>query len=190
MPDPGAAGAAPREPHRLGGAEVAERLARLDETLAGLERTPGATAETAMAAVTTLAEVYGETLARVMDRVAGEPRIVEALLGDELVGHLLVLHDVHPEPVERRIARALDGLRRQGVTAELAGVDGGTVRIRTAGGCGCSAGGAEEAVRETVLAVAPEASRVEFAGAPPAAPAFVPVDALLRPPVPAADGAP
>lgn len=169
-------------PPRLDARDVADRLARLDETLDRLEGTPGATAETALSAVTMLAEVYGEALARVMDRAAGDRRLAEALLDDDLLGHLLVLHDVHPEPVERRIVRVL------GADAELAGVDGDTVRIRLAsGGCGCGAGQAEEAVREAVLAVAPEAARVEFTEP---APAFVPLDDLMRRAVPARGGAP
>ncbi|GAA4240977.1 hypothetical protein GCM10022254_67980 [Actinomadura meridiana] len=169
-----AALAAPTGPVRFAAGEVADRLARLDESLGGLERTPGAIAESALSAVTLLAEVYGEALARVMDRVAGDRRLTETLLDDELVGHLLVLHGVHPEPVERRIAQAI------GPGAELDGIEGDTVRVRLAsGGCGCGAGKAKEAVREAVLAVAPDATRVEFVEPPPP-PAFVPVEALIR----------
>ncbi|TDC62885.1 NifU family protein [Actinomadura sp. GC306] len=175
---------------RLDEGAVADRLARLDETLGRLEQTPGATAETALDAVTMLTEVYGEALARVMEHIPAAA--AESLVADDLVGHLLVLHDVHPEPVERRVARTLDGLRprlgRQGIEADLVGIEAGTARVGLKGG-GC--GGTEpaaELVREALLAAAPELAGVELV-APKAPPAFVPVDALLRPPATAADGA-
>ncbi|NKZ03806.1 NifU family protein [Actinomadura latina] len=185
LPDGGRDG-----PRRLGPAAVADRLGGLDAALGTLERTPGATAETAMAAVSMLTEVYGEALARVMDRVSGQRRLVEDLMDDELLGHLLILHGIHPETAEQRVVRALDALRRQGAGAEFAGMDGATVRVRQAGGCGCGAGRAKETVREAVLAAAPEIAEVEFVEPPAKPAAFVPVDALMRPPVPAGDGTP
>ncbi|MER7542366.1 NifU family protein [Spirillospora sp. NPDC127506] len=177
-------------PRRLGAAAVADRLAGLDAALGTLERTPGATAGTAMSAVAMLTEVYGEALARVMDRAPG--RLAEKIMDDELLGHLLILHGLHPEPAEQRIVRALDAMARRGAAAEFAGMDGAIVRVRLAGGgCGCGAGQVREAVREAVLAAAPDAAEVEFVEPARARPAaFVPVDALMRRPVPAGDGTP
>ncbi|MFI9161311.1 NifU family protein [Kitasatospora aureofaciens] len=158
---------------RLDAQAVEQRLARLDELLERVEAVPGPGGEAALAAVRTLTEVYGEALARVMDLLPPEP-----LLDDELLGHLLVLHDLHPEPPERRAARALQALRERGVQAELAGVDGGVAEVRlTVKGCGSSAGAVEAAVREAVLAAAPELSEVRRAPER----AFVPVDSLLLP---------
>ena len=176
---------------------VADRLARLDEMLGRLERTPGATAESALDAVTLLTEVNGEALSRVVAHVSGDA--AGALVDDELIGHLLVLHGIHPEPVERRVARTLDGLRpqlnRRGVEVDLVGIEAKTARVSIkGGGCGGTAGHAEEIVREAVLAAAPELAEVQVTQ-PKAAPAFVPVDALMRPPAlpaphaTAADGA-
>lgn len=170
---------------------VAGLLARLDETLERLEGTPGATAETALDAVTMLTEVYGEALSRMMAHISGDA--AASLVEDDLVGHLLVLHDLHPEPLERRVARTLERLRpdlkRRGLDAELVGVDGRTARVGMTGGKGgCAAGAAEEAVREAVLAAAPELTAVEVTP-PKAPPAFVPLDALMRPPAAAPDGA-
>jgi hypothetical protein len=176
-------------PRRLDAAAVADRLGGLDATLGTLERTPGATAEAAMAAVSLLTEVYGEALARVMDRVSGQRRLVEEVMDDELLGHLLILHDIHPENAEQRIVRTLDALRRQGTDAEFAGMDGTTARVRLAGG-GCGAAKAKETVREAVLAAAPDAAEVEFIEPAAKPAAFVPVDALMHRPVPAGDGTP
>ncbi|TMR00755.1 NifU family protein [Actinomadura soli] len=190
-------GTAADRPRRLDGQAIAGRLGRLDETLGRLERTPGATAETALDAVTFLTEVYGEALARVMDRASDDSRLIEAILDDDLVGHLLVLHEIHPEPVERRVARALDALRprlrRKGADAELVGIQEETAQVRVkAGGCGC--GGAEpveDVVREAVLAAAPELVGVHVAtpDTSTSTKTFVPVEALLRPPA-ITDGAP
>ncbi|GGU08089.1 NifU family protein [Actinomadura livida] len=176
---------------RLDEGAVADRLARLDETLGRLEQTPGATAETALDSVSMLTEVYGEALARVMEHIP--TAAAEALVEDDLVGHLLVLHDIHPEPVERRVARTLDGLRprlnRQGFEVDLVGIEAGTARVGLkGGGCGGGAETAGELVQEAVLAAAPELAGVDLV-APKAPAAFVPVDALMRPPATAADGA-
>jgi hypothetical protein len=189
---------------RLDAQAVAGRLGLLDEKLGTLERTPGATAETALDAVTLLTEVYGEALTRVMDRASTDPRLLDLLLGDDLVGHLLVLHDIHPEPVEGRVTRALDALRprlhRSGADAELVAIEEKTARVRVnRSGCGCGGGAEpiEDVVRETVLAVAPDLADVHVAapdtdtgtGTAAASKAFVPVEALLRPPATAVDGA-
>ncbi|MBE1532186.1 NifU family protein [Actinomadura algeriensis] len=190
-----------REDRRLGEGDVAERLTRIEEALAALERTPGRTAESALDTVATLAEVYGEALARVMDRAAHDARLVSALTDDDLVGHLLALHDVHPAPVEERVARALADIREQlgshGADVELDGIEDGVARVRLpddtgGGGCGscgtANAGtGVEDAVRDAVLGVAPELSAMEPVRAPSGRPAgaagpgaFVPVESLLR----------
>jgi Fe-S cluster biogenesis protein NfuA len=139
-----------------------------------------------------------------MDRASTDPRLLDLLLGDDLVGHLLVLHDIHPEPVEGRVTRALDALRprlhRSGADAELVAIEEKTARVRVnRSGCGCGGGAEpiEDVVRETVLAVAPDLADVHVAapdtdtgtGTAAASKAFVPVEALLRPPATAVDGA-
>ena len=75
-----------------------ERLGALNEQLAQLEATPGPIGELALAAVSGLAEIYGQALARTLD--LADPALVERMLGDELIGHLLVLHGIHPSPIE------------------------------------------------------------------------------------------
>ncbi|MDQ1014080.1 NifU family protein [Streptomyces afghaniensis] len=165
---------------RLADPDVEARLARLDEVLEGLEPLPGAATE----AVRLLTEVYGEALARVLDQA--DEQLAERLADDELLGHLLVLHDIHPEPTERRAARAVERLRpavrERGGDVEWAGVEGQIARVRlTTGGCGsgCGGGGSDvtDAVREAVLAVAPELTAVEPLPSTPA-PAFVPLTTL------------
>ncbi|MFI2200137.1 NifU family protein [Streptomyces sp. NPDC020192] len=167
---------------RLTGPAIEARLARLDEVLAELESAPGP----ALEAVSLLTEVYGEALARVLDRADAPLRA--GLAEDELVGHLLVLHAIHPEPPERRAARAVERLRpavrERGGDLQWAGLDGSVARVRlsTGGGCGAGCGGgagdALAAVRAAVLAVAPELTAVALvpeAAGRRTAPAFVPL---------------
>ncbi|MEU5085355.1 NifU family protein [Streptomyces sp. NPDC021356] len=180
---------------RLTDDEAEERLARIDGLLAELESAPGPTVRRALEAVRLLSEVYGEALARLLDHTGLEPAGRPSPGEDELVGHLLVLHGIHPEPAERRAARAVERLRpavrERGGDVEWAGVEGRVARVRVSeggGGCGGGCGAASspllEAVREAVLAAAPELVAVERLPEPSArraAPAFVPLDALARP---------
>lgn len=92
-------------PRRLDDPSVRERLAGLNDQLARLEGASGAIGELALSAVSGLAELYGEALARILD-LAG-PELVGRMVDDELVGHLLALHDIRPEP-----DRGVDGIRK------------------------------------------------------------------------------
>ncbi|MDG5808887.1 NifU family protein [Streptomyces ossamyceticus] len=176
-------------PARLADPDVEARLARLDELLEEVESAPGPAARAATDAVRLLTEVYGEALARVLDQA--DAPLAERLADDELLGHLLVLHDIHPEPPEHRAARAVERLRpavrERGGDVEWAGTDGDVARVRltSGGGCrsGCGSGGGggdvSAAVREAVLAMAPELTAVEPVPQAPA-PAFVPLTTLKR----------
>lgn len=122
--------------------------------------------------VRVLMDFYGAGLARIVDRLGEGP--VSGLLDDELVAGLLALHDLHPEDVHTRIARALDTVRDPRV--ELLGFDeaAGTLRLRSSagGGCGCgSTGEAAAAVRQAVedalACFAPEVTAVELEPAAP-----------------------
>ncbi|MFD8234665.1 NifU family protein [Streptomyces sp. NPDC059696] len=171
---------------RLADPDVEARLGRLDELLEGLETAPGPTTRSATEAVALLTEVYGEALARVLD--LADERLAERLAEDELLGHLMVLHAIHPEPAERRAARAVERLRpavrERGGDVEWAGVEGQVARVRltTGGGCGSGCGGSgsdvTDAVRAAVLAAAPELTAVE--PLTETAPAFVPLTTLTH----------
>lgn len=137
-------------------------------------------------------DLYGAGLARVLE-LAGEDReLVGRLAGDELVATLLVLHGLHPQSVEERVAEALDGVRpylgSHGGDVELLGVDDeGVAHLRLAGSCdGCpsSAVTLELAVERAIFEAAPEIERVEVEGAPAPPPSGTPVPVQLgrRPP--------
>jgi Fe-S cluster biogenesis protein NfuA len=173
---------------RLDDAEVEQRLARLEDLLGRLEQVPGRTAELALEVVETLIEVYGEAFARVVAAAGEAPDVLAALTGDELVRHLLLLHRVHPDGVEERVARAVvdaaQVLRSHSASAEVLAVDDGVALVQvSSGSCGhCGSADAVQArLEEELLAAAPELVGVRFVE-PPRTPAVIPVEALLRRP--------
>ncbi|MGR6320158.1 NifU family protein [Micromonospora soli] len=175
-----------RDVQRLDDAAVEPRLARLDAALGQLEQTPGRTAELALEAVEMLTEVYGEALARVTDLAADSTRTLDRLAGDELLRHLLLLHHIHPDPVDRRVARAVDDLRpqlrAQGAEIALVGVQDEVATISlSASSCGGGGAALRDLVREQVLTFAPELSEVDVV-APAPAPALIPVASLWQRP--------
>ena len=128
--------------------------------------------------VAALLELYGEGLARVVARVP-DPA---ALAGDELVSHLLLLHGLHPEPVEARVRAALDEVRpyldSHGGDVELLAVEEGVVRLRLQGSCkGCpsSAATLELAIEDAIRKHAPDVEEIEADGAVEEPPGLVPL---------------
>lgn len=165
---------------RIADAEVEDLLGELDERLARIEQMPGAEGEITREALGMLAEVYGEALARILAVAAPSPEERGRIAGDPLLGQLLVLHGLHPEPTERRIEDAIDEIQaalQPGATVELAGIEDGTARIRVAAS-GCGSQELTRSVKDIVLAAAPELAEVDAASSTP--PAFIPVEALHR----------
>jgi Fe-S cluster biogenesis protein NfuA/nitrite reductase/ring-hydroxylating ferredoxin subunit len=126
-------------------AQAAELVGRAEQLLEELERLPaGAARDTATDAIGALLDLYGEGLARMVDVIAERDsgELAEALAGDELVAHLLLLHGLHPIPLDERLAGALNEVRpyleSHGGDVELLGVESGVVRLRLEGSCsGC-----------------------------------------------------
>jgi len=169
---------------RLANPEVRERVARVERLLEAIEALADAGARAvAVEAVQALLELYGEGLARVMEGADG-PAPRERLAEDELIGHLLLLHGLHPVPVETRIAQALEDVRpylaTHGGDVEFLGITEGVARVRMKGSCqGCpsSAVTLRHTIEEAIQEAAPELLGVEAEEAAPAG--FVPVSALL-----------
>jgi Fe-S cluster biogenesis protein NfuA/nitrite reductase/ring-hydroxylating ferredoxin subunit len=170
-----------------------ERAARMETLLGEIESLQDPNARTKAAElVQVLLELYGEGLARMMEVVAeGEERerIFEALAGDELVSHLLLLHGLHPLDVETRVIRALEEVRpylqSHGGNVELLGIEGGVARVRMQGSCdGCpsSAVTLKLAIEEAVQKAAPDLEGIEAEGVtePQPAPTLVAGPTLRR----------
>ncbi|MGB2711966.1 MAG: NifU family protein, partial [Conexibacter sp.] len=157
-----------------------DEVRRVERLLEALDALPDRAArETATATVQALLELYGEGLSRLARRL-GDPQL-RMLVGDELIAHLLLLHGLHPVPVEQRVRDALDGVRpyleSHGGDVELLAVRDGVVALRLQGSCeGCPASAMtlKLAIEEAVLSAAPDVERVEAEGVEsPAAPALL-----------------
>jgi Fe-S cluster biogenesis protein NfuA len=163
-----------------------QEVQRIEALLDDLERLgdPAARA-TATELVQALLDMYGEGLRRIAERVD-----MRELAGDELVGHLLFLHGLHPVPVQERVAGALDEMRpyldAHGGDVRLLGIEDGVVRLQLQGSCsGCpsSAVTLRHGIEEAIHRAAPDVERIEAEDAPAEAspPALLQIDNLVCP---------
>ena len=156
-------------------AEVRELVRRVEGHLERIDGEPAATE-----AVQALVELYGEALARMLAGASPTE--------DELLSHLLLVHDLHPVDVEARVRQALDDVRpylgSHGGDVELLGVDDGVARLRLGGtcnGCPSSTVTLRNAIEEAVLRAAPEVERIEAEGVAEPQPALVQIGSLTCP---------
>lgn len=170
-------------------AEARDRVATLEGLLEQLEHLPDPAArERALEAVQTLVELYGSGLERIVDVLSGRGdarEIGDALAADELVSHLLLLHDLHPVPLEERVRGALDEVRpyleSHGGDVELLAVEDGVVRLRMEGSCsGCPSSTVtlKLAIEDAIRKAAPDVEDIEADGvdAEPSAPQLLQIE--------------
>ena len=146
--------------------ELKARIARI-EALAGQVKSPAA-----IELVQTMMDFHRSAIDRMMEIIADGDQlgldIISALAADELVSHMLLLHDLHPLAIDERVKTALDGVRpylnSHGGDVELVEVSEGIVKLRLIGTCGdCPSstatlrGAIEKAIREA----APEVISIE-----------------------------
>jgi Fe-S cluster biogenesis protein NfuA/nitrite reductase/ring-hydroxylating ferredoxin subunit len=165
--------------------EARERVARVESLLEAVDTLPDRVArEAATELVQALLDLYGEGLRRILAQATEmDGRTAAALADDELVAHLLLLHGLHPVPLETRVRQGLDEVRpyleSHGGDVELLGVEDGVARLRlegTCSGCPSSTMTLKLAVERAVQKAAPEVERIEADGAPaPAAPTASPL---------------
>jgi Fe-S cluster biogenesis protein NfuA len=139
-------------------------IERVEALLDEVEAFPPAQREVATELVQALLDLYGDGLSRIV--AAGEVPVE-----DEVVAHLLLLHGLHPVPVQERVSGALDEVRpylvAHGGGVELVGVHEGVVQLRLEGAChGCpsSARTLQSAVEEAIMRAAPDVERIEAEG--------------------------
>ena len=148
--------------------------------------------ERAESLVGELTDLYGAGMHRMMSiAAAADPALIERFASDDLVASLMLVHNLHPHGVERRIEDALDSVRPYlgshggDVTLldVLEGVDGSVVRLAFAGSCkSCpsSAVTLELTVEDAVRAAAPEIASIEVVAAQAdSAPSVIPVESLM-----------
>jgi len=165
-----------------------ERVARVDALLQDLEGAIGAVpVDTAIELAQALLDLYGEGLARIVGHLAdrdADGELARALASDELVSHLLLLHGLHPVPLDTRVREALAEVRpyleSHGGDVELLEIDDGVVRLAMRGSCdGCASSTMtlKLAIEEAIQRAAPDVEEIVAEGAVEAAP---PAPALLQ----------
>ena len=151
--------------------ELIERVQRLTAELERVDDPHSrALAESLAAAVL---EMHRDGFGLVFGALDGEAR--GRLAADPLVGSLLLIHGLHPEPIEQRVQEALARVRpymeSHGGDVELLGVEDGIARLRLKGscdGCGASSSTLELAVEKALEETAPDLLGMEVEGAVPA----------------------
>jgi Fe-S cluster biogenesis protein NfuA/nitrite reductase/ring-hydroxylating ferredoxin subunit len=145
--------------------EARERVEYVEALLGEIDELADSVArERCTEVVEALLDLYGEGLARIVERFP-DPA---ALAGDELLSHLMLVHDIHPVPLEARVQEALQEVRpyleSHGGNVELVSLREGVARLRMEGSCsGCpsSAATLSLAVEEAIRKAAPEIETIE-----------------------------
>jgi Fe-S cluster biogenesis protein NfuA len=137
-----------------------------------------------------LLELYGGGIERMMEIVDESPlggELFGRFAADDLVASLLLLHGLHPDDAETRVARALDRVRpflaSHGGDVTVLGIAGDVIRLRLEGSChGCPSSTVtmKLAIEKAIEEAAPELIRIEVEGvAEPGAAEPLP-DGLVR----------
>lgn len=147
--------------------EFSRRSERIEELVTRIEGS-GDPALRAVASelLQAVVELHGIALERILEamiELPGGQEATDRLGADELVSGVLSLHGIHPEPLETRVAAALDEtrpyLKSHGGDVELAEIVEGTVHLRLHGACGHCSGSAQTmktTVEEAIYRAAPE----------------------------------
>src|SRR5207302_10172161 len=108
---------------------------------------------------------------------------------DELVSHLLLIHGLHPVPVEARVSEALASvtpyLESHGGSVALLGVEGTAVRLRLQGSCsGCPSSSVtlKLAIENAIRKSAPEVEQVIAEEPEPSAAPLIQIEVATPPP--------
>jgi Fe-S cluster biogenesis protein NfuA/nitrite reductase/ring-hydroxylating ferredoxin subunit len=125
--------------------------------------------------VSAVVQMYGAGLERIVRALmsagpAGE-ETARALAEDPMVATLLLIHDLHPVPLEQRVQAALESVRpymeSHGGNVELLSLQDGVARLRLRGSCSdCSASSVtlELAIKQALEEAAPDLEGLEVEG--------------------------
>ncbi|MFL6137322.1 MAG: NifU family protein [Frankiaceae bacterium] len=158
---------------RVDESDVAVTGRRIESLLGELTRLEPRIAATAEDLVREVTGLYAEALARIVDAL--DEGTVRRLAADQLVGGLLMVHELHPDDLATRVRAALDAVRPAlGAHAggvELLGIgeedDGAVVALRLEGSChGCPSSlvTVRQSIERAILGAAPEVVRVDVEG--------------------------
>jgi Fe-S cluster biogenesis protein NfuA/nitrite reductase/ring-hydroxylating ferredoxin subunit len=134
-----------------------------------LETAPADTAEELLGE---MLDLHGEGLARIAAALAGKPDVWDGLVRDPVIATMLLVHGLHPVPLEERVTAALDRVRpylaSHGGDVELLGLEDGVAGLRLTGscnGCAASASTLELAIERALEEEAPDLLGLEVEGA-------------------------
>jgi len=122
-----------------------------------------------------LLDMYGEGLERILEltRHAKVPgfELIKAFADDELIGSLLLLHNLHPVDIKTRVVRALNEVRpylkAHGGNVELLKIEEGVAYLRLEGNCnGCAASSItlKQIIEGALYKAVPDLDRLEVEG--------------------------
>jgi Fe-S cluster biogenesis protein NfuA/nitrite reductase/ring-hydroxylating ferredoxin subunit len=163
----------------LAGEESERLLARVQELQQLLESAgESVSRDLAQELVSGVVEMYGAGLERILDSLLAEgkdgERLAAELAEDPLVATLLLIHDLHPVPLEDRVRSALESVRpymeSHGGDVELLSLQDGVARISLRGSCSdCSASSVtlELAIKQALEEIAPDLDALEVEGVAP-----------------------
>ena len=151
-------------------------VARVQELQARLDGAGDpATRQVAEELVAAVVEMYGTGLEKIFSALAAEgeagAQIAAGLAKDPDVGSLLLIHDLHPIPLEQRVADALETVRpyieSHGGLLDLLSIENGVARIKLDGSCSdCRASSVtlELAIKQAIEEAAPDLWGLEVEG--------------------------
>ncbi|GAC1336601.1 MAG: NifU family protein [Myxococcales bacterium] len=178
-------------------AGFADRLRRIESLVAALETTgdPAAQAN-ARELLQAVLELHAQGISRMLE--IGGAQLVDACARDELVGSVLLLHDLHPLDLEERVRAAVEKVRpvlvQEGCKVELLAVQEGAVRVfleRQTHGHHTTAPALRARLEEAIWELAPDAESIEIEGSiEAAAPVRLPLVQLGVREAPRGGGAP
>jgi Fe-S cluster biogenesis protein NfuA/nitrite reductase/ring-hydroxylating ferredoxin subunit len=156
--------------------QLLEIVQELQERLDASEDT--ATRALAEELISAIVQVYGSGLERILERLneagAEGEALALALADDQFLSTLLLIHDLHPVPLETRVQRALDSVRpymeSHGGNVEFLSLSDGVARIHLRGSCSdCSASSVtlELAIKQALEEAAPDLEGLEVEGVAP-----------------------
>jgi hypothetical protein len=135
--------------------ETAANIEELAASLAEITDVKGR--ETAQSLIEAMLELHGNALDRMLritfDCGSEGQRLIRKFASDPLVAGLLVLHNLHPDPMETRVRTALSKLN---VRVESVMVDAGNVRVRLLG----ATQQLQDQARVAALEAAPDAADI------------------------------
>jgi hypothetical protein len=152
-----------------------EALSRIDALAAALDQVADASArEAARELLELVLDLHGLALARALAIVASAEdgrALVERLAQDEQVRAALLLHGLHPKPIEERVQRAVERLQSElgilGFRVGVVAVGAAMVRLRLDGAHGpegSRAMGLRQQIEGAIVEEAPDLDEIVIEG--------------------------